>query len=96
MIAKKGLGIQVGEGINEFLIMKQKKDMPMPPPGTPHPEPEDPAGGNLDIDQLRPSLSMPTVPHSIQSPMLHLLRNTGRRESRIPANLTRQRRSTKF
>ena len=35
---------QVGVGINEFLIMEQKKDTPMPPPGTPRLELEDPAG----------------------------------------------------
>lgn len=35
-------GEQVGGGINESLIMKQKKDAPMPPPGTPHPELEEP------------------------------------------------------
>ena len=40
---------QPGTGINEFLIMK-KKDTPILPPGTPRPELEDPAGGNLDID----------------------------------------------
>lgn len=44
-MAKPRLGWdeQVGEGINVFLIMKQKKDAPMPPPGTPHPEFEDSA-----------------------------------------------------
>ena len=41
---------QVGEGINESLVMKQKKDTPMPPLGTLHLELEDPAGGNPDID----------------------------------------------
>lgn len=63
---------QVGEGINKFLIMKHKKDMPMPPPETPRPELEDPAGGNLDTDQLRPSLSMPTLPtfHSVSDAAL--------------------------
>jgi hypothetical protein len=52
--------------------MKQKKDTPMPPSGTPHPELEDPARGNLDIDQLRPSLSMPTLPifHSVSDAAL--------------------------
>jgi len=52
---------QVAEEINEFLIMKQKKDTPMRPPGTPRPELEDPAGGNLDINQLRPFVSLPTL-----------------------------------
>jgi len=63
---------QVGEGINEFLIMKQKKDTPMQPPGAPRPELEDPAGGNLDINQPRPSVSMPTLPtfHSVSNAAL--------------------------
>jgi len=33
---------QVGEGISESLIMKQKKDTPMSPPGMPPPELEEP------------------------------------------------------
>jgi hypothetical protein len=46
----EGGGEQVGKGINESLVMKQKKDTSMPPLGTLDLELEDPAGGNLDID----------------------------------------------
>jgi hypothetical protein len=52
-MVKKGLrggDEQVGEGINESLVMKQKKDTPMPPLGTLHLELEDPVGGYPDID----------------------------------------------
>ena len=61
---------QVGEGISESLIMKQKKDTPMPPPGMPHPELEEPEE-IWTLTSLGPPC-MPTLPtfHSVSDAAL--------------------------